>query len=43
VGTPTDDEDPWMNWDKVGADGIQGLGNWIQRRHLELFRSKGIV
>ena len=43
VGTPTDDEDPWMNWDKVGADGIQGLGNWIQHRHLELFRSKGIV
>ena len=43
VGTPTDDEEPWMNWDKVGADGIQGLGNWIQRRHLELFRSKGIA
>ena len=38
----SDDDDPVISWRKVRAQGIDSLGNWIQRRHLDLFRSKGI-
>lgn len=41
-GSPSGEEEPAVVWRKVGADGIDALGNWIQRRHLELYRSKGV-
>lgn len=43
IGIPTDEVEPQIVWKKIGSGGIQDLGNWIQRRHLELFREKGIV
>lgn len=43
IGEIADPETMEIAWSKVGGHGIDKLGNWIQRRHLELYRSKGIV
>ncbi|WP_461209510.1 PilZ domain-containing protein [Desulfocurvus sp. DL9XJH121] len=39
-GVPAPGETPTMTW-RASAQGLDKLGNWIQRRHLEQFRSKG--
>ena len=32
-----------LSWgEEVPADGIDSIGNWVMRRHLELYREKGI-
>ncbi|MBU1004158.1 MAG: PilZ domain-containing protein [Proteobacteria bacterium] len=43
IGNISDPETMEIAWTKVGGQGIDNLGNWIQRRHLELYRSKGII
>ncbi|BBD07592.1 PilZ domain-containing protein [Desulfovibrio ferrophilus] len=43
TGEISDPETMQITWTKIGGGGIDKLGNWIQRRHLELYRSRGIV
>ena len=40
-GTP---EHPVLTWKDIKPeDGVEELGNWVLRRHLELYREKGLV
>lgn len=38
-----DGETVTIDWRDVGQDGIEILGSWVMKRHLELYRDKGIV
>jgi len=43
IGVIDDPEAMTIAWAKVSPHGVDDLGNWIQRRHLELYRNKGIA
>jgi len=40
-----EEEDPVLevDWRPVDQDGVESLGSWIMKRHLELYRDKGII
>ncbi|MBG0775780.1 MAG: hypothetical protein H0S85_05020 [Desulfovibrionaceae bacterium] len=42
-GRPRHEPKGYVEWLPVGEDGLDELGNWIQKRHLELYREKGVV
>lgn len=41
----TQDEDvsPEVEWKPVDQEGVETLGSWVMKRHLELYRDKGII
>ncbi|WP_027192902.1 PilZ domain-containing protein [Megalodesulfovibrio gigas] len=42
-GRPMLDEVPYeLAWHAVGEDGVESLAVWVMRRHLELYREKGL-
>lgn len=43
IGRIADPEAMEIAWDKVPNHGVDALGNWIQRRHLELYRTRGVA
>lgn len=43
IGRIADPETMEIAWSKINKHGVDPLGNWIQRRHLELYRSRGVV
>ncbi|NJB66739.1 c-di-GMP-binding flagellar brake protein YcgR [Desulfobaculum xiamenense] len=43
IGQLVKDDGGKIIWKKVPADGIARLGNWVARRHLDLYREKGLT
>ncbi|GAB7080535.1 PilZ domain-containing protein [Megalodesulfovibrio paquesii] len=42
-GRPVREEDPYeLEWQTVGDSGVEPLAKWVMRRHLELYRDKGL-
>lgn len=42
-GRPVHELDPYeLAWQPVGEDGVEPLAIWVMRRHLELYREKGL-
>lgn len=42
-GRMVKDKGGHVRWRKVKPDGIDSIGNWVARRHLELYREKGLT
>ncbi len=38
-----EDACPEVEWKPVDQEGVEALGSWVMKRHLELYRDKGII
>jgi hypothetical protein len=43
VGHPSPSDPERLIWTRLGDEGIESLASWIMKRHLEMFREKGLA